>query len=81
MNVEIEDLDSWPSEFKQEAIRNKPLIVSFNRERLNIEKRCMEDVFLRINPPENKFKQSYSKLMARLEVLLTPHQIVAYHCT
>ncbi len=81
MNVEIEDLGSWPSEFKQEAIRNKPLIVSFNRERLNIEQRCMEDVFLRINPPENKFKQSYLKLMAKLEILLTPHQIVVYHCT
>ena len=81
MDVEIEVTDSWPPEFRQAASQDKQLILSYHKERLRIDRLCRDDVPLRINPPENKYKQPYLELIERLETLLTPHRIIAYHCS
>ena len=81
MDVEIEAIDSWPPEFRQAASQDKQLILSYHKERLRIDRLYRDDVSLRINPPENKYKQPYLELIERLETLLTPHRIIAYHCS
>ena len=81
MDIEIEDLNTWPLEYRQKAINSKPLIISYHKERSRIDRLCRDDVFIQINPPNNKFKRPYLELIRRLETLLIPHRIIAYHCS
>ncbi len=79
--VEIEDQESWPPDFVSEVTRHRPLILAYQRERSRIDKLCQDDVMVRIDPPKNKHKAAYTNLVDRLEALLSPHRLVAYHCT
>lgn len=79
--VEIEDIDSWPKEFEQKALRNKKLLISYHRECRRISKLCIEDVKLRINPPYNKYEFDYNNLLAYLDNILLKHNLLGYHCT
>ena len=82
MDVEIENIDSWPPDFREAAVQSMQLVISYHAECLRIGKyREGEDVFLQIHPPDNRYKQDYRALVKRLEALLLPHRIVSYHCT
>ena len=81
MDIEIEDIDTWPPDFREVAIQNKSLIVSYHKECLHIDRCCEDDVLLRINPPKNRYKQAYRTLVYQLETLLATHRIIAYHCS
>ena len=81
MDVKIEDIDSWPPDFREIAIHDKSLVVSFHQECSRIDRYCEDDVLLRINPPKNRYKQAYRALVVQLESLLVSHRIVAYHCS
>ncbi len=79
--IEIEDHESWPPVFRSEAVRDRPLVLAYQRERARIDKLCQDDIFMRINPPKNKYREDYDVLVERLEDFLTPHRLVAFHCT
>ena len=82
MDVEIEDIDSWPPGFREAVMQSMPLVISYHEECSRIGKyREGGDVLLQIHPPENRYKQDYRALVERLEALLLPHRIVSYHCT
>jgi hypothetical protein len=81
LNVEIEDEGTWPKPFREEMVRHRRLSVSFHTERRRIDHLAMDDVRLRIHRPTNEYQSAYSALIDRLEALLVPHLIVAYHCT
>ena len=81
MDVEIEDINSWPPEFQKLAIQNKALVISHHEECLRIYRFYEDDDYLRKNPPKNRYKQSYRALVDQLEALLAPHRLIAYHCS
>ena len=81
MDVEIEDMGSWPPHFRKSAIQSEALIVSFHQECSRIDRYCQDDVRLQINPPKNRYKQAYRALVVQLEDMLASHRIVAYHCS
>ena len=81
MDVEIEDINSWPPEFQKLAIQNKALVISHHEECLRIYRFYEDDDYLRKNPPKNRYKQAYRALVDQLEALLAPHRIIAYHCS
>ena len=82
MDVEIEDIDSWPPGFREAVMQSMSLVISYHEECSRIGKyREGGDVLLQIHPPENRYKQDYRTLVERLEALLLPHRIVSYHCT
>jgi hypothetical protein len=80
-DVEIEAMESWPPGFRQEVVRNRDLILSYQRERQRIDQLCQDDVSLRPDPPNNEYKDEYNELVERLDESLTQHRIVGYHCT
>lgn len=79
--VEIENLGSWPKQFKNKAIKNKPILVSYHKEQFRLSRLCEEDISLRINPPKNKYSTEYQILVDSLESILMEHNIVGHHCT
>lgn len=81
LDVEIEDRQSWPPGFMKEVEQNRSLILSYQRERSRIDRLGYDDVLVRINRPENKYTDKFFDLVERLESLLIPHRLVAYHCT
>lgn len=81
LDVEIELAETWPPDFLREVVRNRELILAYQRERRRIDHLCRDDVFARMNPPENKHAKEYNELLDRLDEDLTRHRIVGYHCT
>ena len=81
MDVEIEDIDSWPPDFQKMAIQNRTLVISQHEECLRIERFYEDDDYLRKHPPENRYKEAYRALVDQLEALLAPHRLIAYHCS
>ncbi len=81
LNVEIEAAETWPPGFLATMVQNRDLILSYQRERQRIDQLCQDDIFIRVDPPENKYKHEYEKLLERLDKTLTQHRIVGYHCT
>ena len=81
MDVEIEDIDSWPPNFQKLAIQNRTLVISHHEECLRIERFYEDDDYLRKHPPENRYKKAYRALVDQLEALLAPHRLIAYHCS
>ncbi len=79
--VEIEDIESWPANFREEAVKNKPLLISYHQESRRISRLGEEDLIARAHPPHNEYKAEYSALADRLEIILMDHKIVGYHCT
>lgn len=79
--VEIEDEATWPEPFITAVRDHKALAVSYQRERSRIDKLCQDDVFLRIDPPTNRFKLEYEGLFEALDPMLREHRLLAYHCT
>lgn len=79
--VEIEDVESWPVNFRDEAVKNKPLLISYHREYRRISRLGDEDLIARVHPPMNEFEAEYRALADRLETILSEHRIVGYHCT
>jgi hypothetical protein len=79
--VEIEDQKSWPQDFVEQAGQNRDLILAYHRERQRIDRLCEDDVFIRVEPPENEYGSGYDELVERLDKILTRHRIVGYHCT
>ena len=45
MDVEIENIDSWPPDFRTAAIQGKSLVVSYHQERSRIGRQCETDDF------------------------------------
>lgn len=80
-DVEIEAVETWPSDFYQGVAQERDLILSFQRERRRIERLGEKDIMLRINPPMNQYKNRYNALLDRLDPYLTRHRLVGYHCT
>ena len=82
MDVEIENINSWPPEFREVATDGRSLAISYYQKCSDIEQRLeTDDIFLRRRRPENRYKQDYDELVGRLEALLKPHRIIAYHCS
>jgi hypothetical protein len=79
--VEIEDQQSWPPGFMDEVVNNRPLLLDYHLERARIDKLAEDDILVRVKPPQNEHKRKYKALVERLEHLLRPHRLVAYHCT
>jgi hypothetical protein len=79
--VEIEDQTSWPPDFLDAVLRNRELVLSYQRECLSIDRRAQDDVLLRIHRPTNRHEHDYRRLVEDLETSLTRHRIVGYHCT
>jgi len=79
--VEIEKIDSWPEDFREEAEKNRSLLVNYHQEYFRISQLCDECVKYRVNPPQNIYATEYSTLVTRLEKILSEHDIVGYHCT
>jgi len=79
--VEIEDIDSWPRDFREEALNNKALLISYHQEYRRISRLGEKDIKARVNPPNNKYKDEYIALVDNLEQILFKHNIVGYHCT
>jgi hypothetical protein len=80
-DVEIEILETWPSDFFQLAIQSCDLILAYQRERRRIDRLCQSDVMARVVPPSNEHERDYNELLDRLDEALTQHRIVGYHCT
>jgi hypothetical protein len=80
-NVEIEVAETWPPDFLNDAVQNRDLVLSYQRERQRIDRLCQDDVFVRMDPPENKYRNEFDELLERLDKSLTQHRIVGYHCT
>ena len=81
MDVEIEDIESWPPEFRKLTIQSRTLVISHHEERLRIERFYEGDDYLRKKPPKNRYKQACRALVDQLEALLVPQRIIAYHCS
>lgn len=79
--VEIEDIESWPANFRVEAVKNKQLLISYHQEYRRISRLGEEDLIARVHPPLNEFEAEYRALADRLETILSEHKIVGYHCT
>jgi len=79
--VEIENIESWPQEFKEEALKNKPLLISYHQECHRISQLGEEDLIARVYPPLNEFEAEYRALADKLETILSVHRLVGYHCT
>lgn len=79
--VEIEDQENWPPDFAEKVVGGRSLILSYQRERSRIDRLGQDDIRVRLDPPKNEYKQSYTELIDELESLLTPHKLVAYHCS
>ncbi len=79
--LEIENQTCWPPEFANGIAGNRSLLLDFHRERSRIDGIAENDVRARIDRPDNRFERDYRTVVARLEALLLPHRIVAYHCT
>ena len=80
-NVEIEVEDTWPPDFLQDVVQHRDLILSYQREEQRIDSLRQNDIFARVDPPRNKFKDRHNELLDRLDELLTKHRIIGYHCT
>jgi hypothetical protein len=80
-DVEIEDLDSWPTAFRKEAEFGRSLVCQYQTERLRIDHLAESDIHIRLDPPANKHKALYLELIEELESRLVPHRIVGFHCT
>jgi hypothetical protein len=80
-DVEIEVAETWPPDFLQEALRNRDLVLAYQREQLRIDRLCQDHIFVRMDPPENEYRSAYDELVERLDDILTRHRIVGYHCT
>jgi len=80
-DVEIEIVETWPTDFHRSVAHNRELILGFQRERLRIDRLCQENVTVRINPPTNEYASEYNALVDRLDESLTQHRLVGYHCT
>jgi hypothetical protein len=79
--IEIEDIHSWPNKLRDEAIKNKPLLISYHKKSLQISRLCRENLNARAHPPPNEYKSEYRNLADMLEDILSEHRIVGYHCT
>ena len=79
--VEIEDIESWPKEFRKEAVKNKSLLISYHKEYSRISRLCEDDIISRVHPPHNEHETEYRALADSLESILLKHNIVGYHCT
>ena len=79
--VEIEDIQSWPEEFRDEAFKHKTLVVSYHQECHRISQLGEDDIHARIYPPRNVYGADYRALADHLEEILLRHHIVGYHCT
>ena len=79
--VEIEDIQSWPEEFRDEAFKHKTLLISYHQEYRRISRLGEEVLIARVYPPLNEFEEEYRALADRLETILSERRIVGYHCT
>ncbi|SEP47298.1 hypothetical protein SAMN04490178_1441 [Propionispora vibrioides] len=81
LDVEIEKIDTWPTDFLEVATQNKKLILFYHQESKRIDYLCREDVVLRTRPPVNKYKNGYDTLVQSLNEVLNKYNIIGYHCT
>jgi len=83
LQIEIEDLETWPKNFKDLVQNNKKMIISYQRKMKDIHKLCREDetFTLRFSPPTNEYEDDYKNLVKKLDGILKVHNIIGYHCT
>lgn len=81
LNVEIEDITTWPKEFKALVDKSKELIVLYHRERSNIFNDCKDDPIPGRGLPLNQYEETYLSVVSRAESILLSNQLIAYHCT
>jgi hypothetical protein len=81
LGVEIEKIDTWPSDLLKLATQNKNIIISYQLESKRIDYRCRQDVVVRSRPPVNEYKIGYDNLVRTAHEILNKHNIIGYHCT
>lgn len=78
MDIEIEDLSTWPERFSELANQNKLLILSYHKEyQRQIDQRSSGIIV----PCPNLYKGEYQRLLDNLNKILFQHKIIGYHCT
>jgi hypothetical protein len=80
-DIEVEDPDSWPPEFRRKAWELRPLSLRYQTERRRIDRLAQADVSVRINPPSNQYQSEYLDAVTELETELSRHRIIGFHCT
>jgi hypothetical protein len=76
----MDDIDTWPDDFRNMALDAKQLVIDFQTVRHEFLLRRMEGD-LAADFAFNPHRRPYNALLERLEPLLAPHRLVVYHCT
>lgn len=81
ISIDLEDINTWPSNFCEELWKNKELIVSYHQEKIRVDRMAKDDLFVRSNPPDNIHEDNYNLFVGMLEKIVCGRSIVVYHCT
>jgi hypothetical protein len=78
--IYMDDIDTWPDDFRKMALDAKHLVIDFQTVRDGLQRRRM-DGDLEADFEVNPHRRPYDALLGRLEPLLAPHRVIVYHCT
>jgi hypothetical protein len=80
--IYIDDVETWPAEFRTMADANKQLLINYHTEDLELfRRRHVEGDLNADRPGANRYKGHYSRLVNALDSMLTGHEFAVYHGT
>lgn len=79
--IDLEDMNTWPSDFCREILENKNLIVNYHQEEIQVDRLAEHDLSVRYNRPHNDYQNDYDIFIQRLEEIVCGGSIIVYHCT
>jgi len=77
----LDDVDSWPNELRALLAENLRLLSQYEAERARLSMLCVENVLLRVSPPENQFLAARSEILRKVDELVQDTRFIGWHCT
>lgn len=79
--IELGNISTWPDALRECIAAGHDALVAYEAERRGIDERLRTNVPLRLDPPANPHAGMRRELIAHCSALLTPHDLLAWHCT
>ncbi len=80
-HVILDCIDTWPNSILNIIQKNIYVIENYLKIEEEIDKKANEDISLRINRPQNKFKTTYCDVIEKIQIELKNKLFIGFHCT